>query len=241
VVKVLLIMMNLNGERWLADCISASTAAKICTEALMPDVQVDPYLIDVGSTDRSLEIAQRCKEKGAQFTLYQTGMCWQSTAINRLMKDIDALNQYDYWFYIANDDMILPFMISTHLREMAKDPELMLTHGRVIMWMEEQRNLYMPVLSNWHDKFTVEKKNGICQPSVCLRMEALRRWGLPDEGMRYCWDYELWARVLKNGGKIKWIDCEPLAYYRFRRDNGTTLHLQDMIKENAVIVERWLK
>jgi hypothetical protein len=57
--------------------------------------------------------------------------------------------------------------------------------------------------------------------SVTARREVLLHVGMYDEELRSGEDYELWLRVLKAGGRIRYND-RVLAYYRIREGSHTS-------------------
>jgi GT2 family glycosyltransferase len=87
----------------------------------------------------------------------------------------------------------------------------------------------------------------ICQPAVFFRRNVVEKFGLLNEELQYCMDYEYWLRLAKNGAKFAHLN-QVLAGSRLHSDTKTLgsrvqVHkeINDMLKYHFTKVpDRWL-
>lgn len=226
---ICLAVQNLNGDKWLNECLSSIVAMIKASSTHY----IKTFVLDAGSTDRSLEII-----KQYPFDLIQHDMLTQSAAMNLVFKK--QLENFDYFSGINNDDMWLPNFVNIQVREMLKYPDTDLSHCGCIFYTEKNNSCFVLNTSTWEDSLK-NKRNNICHPSMFYARKCFQKYGFFDEKIINPYDFEYSARVWHNGGVIRWINSEPLVFYRSRPDNLTHTKKDITDREVKLILERYWK
>jgi hypothetical protein len=87
----------------------------------------------------------------------------------------------------------------------------------------------------------------ICQPALFFRRSVVERFGLPDEALHYCMDYEYWLRLGLGGARFHYFE-QKLAGSRLYGENKTlgarvAVHreINDMLRRLlGRVPERWI-
>ena len=83
---------------------------------------------------------------------------------------------------------------------------------------------------------TLIQQKCVVMTSVTARMSAIKQVGMFDEGLRSCEDFDLWLRIVKNGGRIAY-HRQPLVLYR-RHENSLSSDRVWMIQHLLAVLEK---
>lgn len=216
--RLLIAIQNYNGERWLRECIASAMAVKACS--YNDDVQI--VLLDAGSTDKSREIA----EHFVGILLTPHPRLSQSQAMNLAAGTL----AFDWFSFVNNDDMLLPCYFEAHKRTMAAHPDAVLLHSYCAFYQEAQRTGdYRAIADTWEQNMR-RGLNYITQPTICISRQCFETYGLFDESVKYCYDFEYTSRVWSRGGTIA-VTPEVTAFYRLRADNLSAVRQAEITPE----------
>lgn len=203
--RVTIAIQNLNGGRWLAECLAAAIAVARCSY----EHEFKIVLLDAGSGDNSLEIASHFPE----VELVQHPMLNQSSAMNLVVKRMD----FDWFGFVNCDDHLMPQYFREHEKMIIQHPDADLLHSLCVFWIEKDRILHLPDTKSWEDGFRIGH-NRVSQPTILINRKAFEKYGPFDESVDFVYDFEYATRIWKEGGKIV-VTPEVTAYYRARIDN----------------------
>ncbi len=169
-------------------------------------------VIDGGSTDGTLEILKR----------YASSLKWvserdngQADAVNRGIRETSG----EIIGWLNSDDVYSPGAFAAAARAFAENPAADVIYGAANHIDEADRVIEPYPTEPWNLE-RLSEFCFICQPAVFLRRSAISRWGLLDEGLNYCMDYEYWIRLGRGGARFLFVP-EVLAGSRFHPDTKT--------------------
>lgn len=87
----------------------------------------------------------------------------------------------------------------------------------------------------------------ICQPALFFRRRVVERYGVLDESLHFCMDYEYWLRLMRAGARFAYLP-EKLAgsrLYPQTKTLGSTVavhqEINDMLKRFGPVPDSWLQ
>ncbi|MCX7009271.1 MAG: glycosyltransferase family 2 protein [Kiritimatiellaeota bacterium] len=179
-----------------------------------PDVAVEHWIVDGGSTDGSLDIIKRYL--GPETFLLTERDHGPADAINKGLRC--ATGEFVAW--LNADDLYEPGALARAAAVLAAHPRAALAFGHCRIVDEggaEIRNgitrfkeLFFPLSSH----FTIQCINYISQPAMFFRRAALEHAGLLRTDLTAAWDYEFTLRLWRQGGAMR-IPGGPLADFRW--------------------------
>ncbi len=150
------------------------------------------FVMDAGSTDRSVDIIMRYADRIDYWVSEPDG--GQSAAINagwsRGSGEIVA--------WLNSDDYYLPGSLAAVAAYLQAHPDVMIVYGRGEV-VDRQGEVLDQFGEPYSRRTMVMSHNVIPQPAAFIRREALDRVGMLDESLHYVMDMELFLRV----GRIK--------------------------------------
>ena len=162
-------------------------------------------VVDDGSSDGSLEIAERYADR---LTLIRQENSGQTVAINRGF----AETRGELMGYLNSDDTLLPGALETMVAEFEREPEALLVYGDAHYTDERsERTGYLRAR-----KFDVAEMQRTCdnhvvQPSTLWRREAWERFGPFDRDAYYFFDFEFFMQFPPE--RVRRLE-QPLSTYR---------------------------
>jgi glycosyltransferase involved in cell wall biosynthesis len=117
------------------------------------------------------------------------------------------------------DDKWYPDYLAVHVEAMRSNPTIDLFYADATIFGEglDIGERYMNICPSdgevTFESVVTQKCNVLV--SATIKREAIIRAGMFDESLRSAEDYDLWLRILKNGGRIAY-NRQPLMYYRRR-------------------------
>jgi glycosyltransferase involved in cell wall biosynthesis len=162
-------------------------------------------VVDDGSTDGSVEIAERYADR---LTLIQQENSGQPGALNRGF----ARTRGELIGYLNSDDTLLPGAIDAMVAELEREPRALLVYGDA-HYTDEHSERTGYLRAREFDVAAMQRTcdNHIVQPSTLWRREAWERFGPFDEDAYYFFDFEFFVRFPPD--RVRRLEM-PLSTYR---------------------------
>lgn len=188
---------------------------------------IELIVIDDGSTDNTREILEEFGDKFRWETQPNAG---QARTLNRGWSEARG----ELLGYLSADDVLLPGAVSTSVRHLLADPEIVLTYcnynlldsqSRIIRRVEAPRFDYREMIVKF-----------VCPPGpgVLFRRSAFEATGFWDDSLRLILDYEYWIRLALQGRFLK--IPEVLAGFRVHEGSQTFARADERKSEEYVRV-----
>lgn len=190
-------------------------------------------LVDDGSTDGSLEIAERYAARHPDLIKVYTHPNKVNRGISETGNLAYAKSSGEYWCGLCSDDAWLPDKLAREVEVLNNNPEIGFVYGLAQVIDENGDKVPHGVIgkdiSGDADPLaSVIRNNPIPALTVMMRRACYEQVGLHEEGLVYS-DWELWLRVMAHW-KVGFVN-EPLALYRVHSYNTSIgikpeIHLQ---------------
>jgi GT2 family glycosyltransferase len=122
-----------------------------------------------------------------------------------------------FYAQIDADDQWLPEYLETQLGVLADNPDVTLVYpNATIIGDGSDGTLEFMKLSPSEGEVNFEalvRQKCVVMTCVTAHLSAIREAGMFDEALRSCEDFDLWLRIVKNGGRIVY-HRRPLVLYR---------------------------
>ena len=189
--------------------------------------RIEYIVMDGGSTDGTLEILERHRERLDYFSAPDKG---PTDAVNRGF----ARSTGPIFAWINADDEYLPGAITAAVHYLTAHPEADVVYGEGI-WSDENGNEIgrYPTVSPYRAEM-FEQECGICQPAVFMRREAFAEAGQLDPRRNSCFDYDLWIRMARKHHFL--AVPEVMAASRMHRENDTLANRKRVFQHNISLL-----
>jgi len=187
--KISIVTTNYNTDKYLEQTIQSVLNQK-------GDFELEYIITDGGSTDNSLDIIKKYKDRLKYISEKDKG---QSDGINKGLKMATG----DIVAFLNADDVYTDGALDKVVTYFKENPDCMwLTgYGKIIDENGKQIKKYITEYKNRKlRKFTFEQlliENCISQPATFWRRKLLDEMGYIDESLHYSMDQDLWARFAK--------------------------------------------
>ena len=188
-----------------------------------PLQDIEYWVIDGGSTDETLRVLEK----------YQDRLQWISEPDRG---QTDALNkgilrtQGDIIGWLNSDDIYYPGVLPQVMRFFADHPEVNILYGRA-NHIDTEDAVIEPYPTREWDYPALLESCFVCQPAVFFRRRIIEKYGLFDEELKYCMDYEYWLRV----GAAESMTFFPLLLAGSRLyDSNKTLGCRRQVREEIL-------
>jgi glycosyltransferase involved in cell wall biosynthesis len=212
---------SFNQGRFLADAIAS---------VFEQGVPVEVFVLDGGSTDGSVDVIRRWAPRLAGWrSVPDAG---QGAAINEGI----AKGSAPYVAWLNSDDWLLPGGFARLVRELEAHPGAPAAYGRV--WNhDETTKRRSPVWVEPFDERRMALRCIVSQPGTLMRRSAWRRVGGVDPSLHMAMDYDLWWRLFRAEGPLRFVD-EPIAVNRDHEKTKTRTLRRRHYQEAMAVVRR---
>jgi glycosyltransferase involved in cell wall biosynthesis len=195
------------------------------------EVSVEVFVLDGGSSDNSLEVIRKWEHRLAGWRSHADD--GQAAAINEGI----AQGRSPYVCWLNSDDWFLPGGLAKLLGELGKYPDAPAVYGRSWNVVEKSGRQY-PV---WVEPFNERRLAMRCiisQPATLIRRSAWEAVGGVDEKLHMVMDYDLWWRLFKQAGPLRFLD-DFVAVNREHEDTKTKTQRRRHYQEAMRVVRKY--
>jgi glycosyltransferase involved in cell wall biosynthesis len=160
-------------------------------------VDVEYFVADGGSSDETLDVLRRYEGRLRWDSRPDRG---QSHAVNRGIRATSG----PVVGWLNADDVYEPGALLAAAEALDADPELDVVYGRA-NWIDASGAVLGPYPTEPWDPRRLVETCFLCQPAVFMRRRVFERFGLLDESLQYCMDYEYWLRLARGGARFTHI------------------------------------
>lgn len=207
--------------------------------AIQSGAEIEHVIFDGGSTDNTIEILKHFNPPARWVSKKDKG---QADAVNKGICNTDG----EIIGWLNSDDIYYPNAIASIVAFFEANPEIDAVYGMADHIDIEDHVIEPYPTEQWDFKRLIEICF-ICQPALFFRRRVVRKFGLLDESLDYCMDYEYWLRLGKSGVRFAYIE-EKLAGSRLYAENKTMAakvkvhkEINDMLKKLlGQVPDKWL-
>ena len=181
---------------------------------------LEHLVFDGGSKDETIEVLKSFNHAVSWISQPDRG---QTHAVNKGL--IAARGDIIGW--LNSDDIYYPGAVVSVMNIFNQHPDVEILYG-MADHIDEHDNCIEPYYNEPWNYERLKEICFICQPAVFFRRSVVERYGLLDEGLRYCMDYEYWLRIGR----------ETPFYYLEQKLAGSRLYRETKTLGSAVAVHQ---
>jgi glycosyltransferase involved in cell wall biosynthesis len=176
----------------------------------IPDLEL--LVFDGASHDETLDVLRAYSSRCTWVSEPDAG---QASAINKGL----AVARGDIIGWLNSDDVYRPGALKRVIDFFETNPQVDLVYGNAD-FIAEDDSLIEPYYTEPWDPSRLRDVCFVCQPAAFFRRTVVERFGLLNEQLHYCMDYEYWLRMSVAGVNVGYIQ-ECLAGSRLYATNKT--------------------
>lgn len=201
--------------------------------------EIEHVVFDGGSTDNTVDVLKNFNPPVRWVSKKDNG---QTDAVNQGIKATDG----EIIGWLNSDDVYYPGAVARVVEYFDQHPDIDVVYG-MADHIDLDGNAFESYPTEPWDFKRLQETCFICQPALFFRRRVVGQYGLLDESLNYCMDYEFWLRLGKDGVRFAYLE-EKLAGSRLYADNKTLgarvkVHkeINDMFKKKfGRVPDRWL-
>ena len=152
---------------------------------------------DGGSADETRDILARFSGRLTALSEPDGG---QAAAVNKGIR----MTSSDVIGWLNSDDVYVPGSLSLIGEFFTANPEADVVYGDAHLLDTQDAVLGAYYTEPWDPSRLIERCI-LCQPAVFFRRRVVERYGLLNEGLNYCLDYEYWLRLAEGGAVFRYV------------------------------------
>lgn len=159
--------------------------------------QLDYIVMDGGSTDNTIEILKRYEHDLTWISEPDNG---QTHAVNKAISKTSS----DIIGWLNSDDIYYPGTIKTICQFFAEHPDVDVVYGDAYFIDRDDKIIKFYPTEPW----SLERFKSCCyvsQPATFFRRSAVEKYGLLNEKLEFCMDYEYWLRLGLKGARFAYL------------------------------------
>ena len=204
---------------------------KALTSIFQQQLPVEVFLLDGGSTDNSADVITKWIPQLAGYRSHaDTG---QAAAINEGI----SLGSAPFVCWVNSDDWFLPGGLKTMLAVLNEFPEAPGVYGRSWNFLE-RTGRFTPVWVEPFDEVRLALRCIVSQPATLIRRSAWQAVGGVDESLHMAMDYDLWWRLYKQVGALRFVD-NFVAVNREHGASKTNTFRRRHYQESMAVVRKY--
>jgi len=167
---------------------------------LQQDVPLEIYVADAGSSDGSVDIIRRYADRLAGWRSHPDA--GQAAAINESI----ARGSAPFVCWLNSDDLLLPGALRRLADALNESPAAPAAYARA--WNQHEPSGRRRAV--WVEPFDARRLALRCivaQPATLVRRSAWERMGGLDVSLEMAMDYDLWWRLFKAFGPLRFVDA----------------------------------
>jgi glycosyltransferase involved in cell wall biosynthesis len=229
--KVSIITPSFNQEKFIERTIKSILNQKY--------YNLESIIIDGCSNDNTVDILKKYDESITWLSEKDNG---QSHAINKGL----LRSSGDIVAWLNSDDIYYENTINLVVNYFKMHPDIDVVYG-CAHHIDVNDNPFENYPTKPWNLTSLKSNCFICQPSTFLRRSVIDKYGLLNENLNYCMDYEYWLRLGNKGVKFGYI-TEFLSGSRLYLENKTLgskikvhTEINEMLQSKyGIVPERWL-
>lgn len=185
------------------------------TSIFMQEIPLEVFVMDGGSTDNSIEVINKWKDQLSGWRSHADD--GQASAINEGI----SLGSAPYVCWLNSDDWFLPDCLLNLVEQLKISPNAPAVYGKALNFIENVGK-FTKVNVEPFSEHRLALRCIVSQPATLIRRSAWSIVGGLDKKMHMAMDYDLWWRLYKEVGPMKFYD-EFVAVNRNHKDTKTNL------------------